>query len=122
MGVGKEEQSRVRLHFHNFCTTKSEMDDKSAKGTKRSAVNSKAVEFMQQILTYHTNTLTHTYINCKQNFSCNSCKTQYEKVGEEAGKSEAEEDGSSSRCPICAWASKNSLTTKLISRSGDRDR
>lgn len=54
----------VRLHFHNFCTTtKTEKDDKSAKGTKRSAANSKALEFMQQILTYHTNTLalTHTH-------------------------------------------------------------
>lgn len=110
VGVEKGEQSRLRLHFHNFCTTKSEKDDKSAKGTKRSAVNFKAVEFMQQILTYHTNTLAvaHAHINCKQNFSCNSCKAQDASVGEEAGRGEAEEDGRSSRCPICAWASKNS--------------
>lgn len=81
-GVGSWEWGEsVRLHFHNFCTTtKTEKDDKSAKGTKRSAANSKALEFMQQILTYHTNTLalthshTHIHINCKQHFSCNSCK------------------------------------------------
>lgn len=121
----------VRLHFHNFCTTtKTEKDDKSAKGTKRSAANSKALEFMQQILTYHTKTLalTHTHINCKQHFSCNSCKKwkaeETVREGGGRGRERGEEEGrSSSRCPICAWASKkNSLTTKLISRSVDRDR
>lgn len=135
-GVGSWQWGEsVRLHFHNFCaTTKTEKDDKSAKGTKRSAANSKALEFMQQILTYHTNTLalthsnTHIHINCKQHFSCNSCKkwgaqeTEREAGGRERERGE-EEGRSSSRCPICAWASKkNSLTTKLISRSGDRDR
>lgn len=132
-GVGSWQWGEsVRLHFHNFCTTtKTEKDDKSAKGTKRSAANSKALEFMQQILTYHTNTLalthshTHIHINCKQHFSCNSCKKwgAQETEREAGGRERGEEGRSSSRCPICAWASKkNSLTTKLISRSGDRDR
>lgn len=73
---------------------------------KRSAVNSDALEFMQQILTYHT----HTH-------SSESCRINPSKGTQRQGH------GAAKWSPTTRFVlGQQEVTTKLISRTGDRDR